>query len=201
MSAEVNSTTTPTLLHRLRSHPTDEAAWRQFVDRYGKQIYSWCRRWGLQDADAHDVTQCVLLKLARRMRTFEYDRQQRFRAWLQTVTRHALQDFLAAQGTQPAAATAAETIGKLQTLESRDDLLARLERVFDLELLAAAKLRVRLRVQSQTWQAYQLSAEQRLSAVEAGQQLGMPITAVYAAKSHVLKMLQEEIALLEEARV
>jgi RNA polymerase sigma-70 factor (ECF subfamily) len=200
MASEAHSTTPPTLLHRLRSHPTDEAAWRQFAERYGKQIYSWCRRWGLQDADANDVTQTVLLKLARRMQTFVYDRQQSFRAWLQTVTRNALQDFLTAQSTQPATATTTDTLEALNTLQSRDDLLARLEHLFDLELLEAAKVRVRLRVQSQTWNAYQRTAEQGQSAIEVGQQLGMALTAVYAAKSHIVKMLQEELAILEEAR-
>jgi RNA polymerase sigma-70 factor (ECF subfamily) len=194
MTAESQPTTRTTLLHRLRHHPTDEAAWREFVDRYGKQIYTWCRRWHLQDADAHDVTQTVLLKLARRMQTFEYDPKQSFRAWLRTVTHRALQDYLTDRTPLSAARES------LDGLESQEDLLARLERVFDLELLEAGRLRVRLRVQSQTWRAYELTAEQQVPAVEAARQLGMAITAVYAAKSHVLKMLQEEIAELEEAR-
>ncbi len=200
MTAEPISTTRPTLLHRLRHHPTDETAWREFVDRYGKQIYTWCRRWGLQDADAHDVAQTVLLKLARRMQTFEYDPKQSFRGWLRTVTRRALQDFLTDQAPLPSAASTARTREALDGLASQEDLLARLERAFDLELLEAAKVRVRLRVQSQTWRAYELTAEQQLPAVEVARQFGMALTAVYAAKSHVLKMLQEEIAILEEAR-
>lgn len=192
-----NQTTTPTLLHRLRKSPKDESAWREFVDRYGKQIYTWCRRWNLQDADAQDVTQTVLLKLARRMQTFEYDRQKSFRSWLRTVARNALQDFLAQEG--PGLAVPPEAVETLYGVESRDDLLVRLERIFDLELLEAAKVRVRLRVQSQTWQAYCLTAEHQVPAREAAQRLGLAITAVYAAKSHVLKMLQEEIHAMEEA--
>ena len=199
MTDAASSSTPPTLLHRLRHHPTDEAAWEQFVDRYGKQIYSWCRRWGLQDADAHDVTQTVLLKVARRMQTFEYDRQQSFRAWLQTVTRHALQDF---QQRRPgnrsrrplrrrcrpcSGWSRARTCWLGWSASSTWNCWRRL------------KLRVRLRVQSQTWQAYLLTAEQGLSALETAQKLGTTLTAVYAAKSHVLKMLQEEIAALSEA--
>lgn len=199
MSTEGNSKTSPTLLHRLRQDPADAAAWRQFVDRYGKQIYSWCRHWRLQDADAHDVTQSVLLILARRMQSFEYDSQRSFRAWLQTVTRHALQDFYnrqqALQGTSTPAA-----LETLHGVESRKDLLARLESVFDLELLDAARLRVRLRVQSHTWEAYHLTVEEELSAVEAAERLGMAIATVYVAKSRVLKMLQDEVHLLEETR-
>jgi RNA polymerase sigma-70 factor (ECF subfamily) len=199
MAGGTSSHTSPSLLHRLRLHPTDEEAWQLFVDRYGKQIYSWCRRWHLQDADACDVTQGVLLKLARRLQTFEYDPQQSFRAWLQTITRHALQDFYAARDDGPAAAS--DAVAALHGLESREDLLARLQGVFDLELLEAARVRVRLRVQAQTWEAYHLTAEQEVSAVETARRLGIAITSVYAAKSRVLKMLQDEVLALEEARV
>jgi RNA polymerase sigma-70 factor (ECF subfamily) len=200
MASGEGASTSPTLLHRLRLHPTDETAWRQFVDRYGKQIYAWCRHWNLQDADACDITQSVLLKLARRLQTFEYDSQQSFRAWHQTVTRHALHDFYATREGGLTTEAGADALTALQGLESREDLLARMESVFDLELLEAARLRVRLRVQSQTWQAYQLTAEQDVSADEAARQLGIAITAVYAAKSRVLKMLQEEVASLGESR-
>jgi RNA polymerase sigma-70 factor (ECF subfamily) len=199
MKGEAPPSTSATLLHRLRKHPSDASAWREFVERYGKQIYSWCRSWQLQDADAHDVTQTVLLKLARRMQTFEYDPRQSFRAWLGTVTRNALRDFAAAQASAPAAASKSEASAALQGLEAGNDLLARLEGVFDLELLEAAKVRVRLRVQSQTWQAYCLTAEQQRPAADVAGQLKMSIASVYAAKSHVVKMLREEIHALEEA--
>jgi len=194
---EFKSTTTPTLLHRLRRHSNDQAAWREFVERYGKQIYLWCRGWRLQDADAQDVTQTVLLKLARRMQTFEYDRQQSFRSWLRTVTRNALQDFFVARKSQQLEAATSDA-AELYAAEPREDLLVRLERVFDLELLEAAKIRVRLRVQAKTWQAYCLTAEEQQPPVEVARQLGMSIPSVYAAKSHVLKMLQEEVRALEE---
>ena len=37
----------------------------------GARIFRWCRGRGLQESDAEDVTQNVLLDLARQMRTFE----------------------------------------------------------------------------------------------------------------------------------
>ena len=50
-------TTRVTLLARLRQDPTDQDAWDSFVERYGRHIYRWCRRWRLQDADAEDDLQ------------------------------------------------------------------------------------------------------------------------------------------------
>ena len=56
--------TSLTLLDRLRRDPKDQAAWSEFVARYGPRILQWCRGWGLQESDAQDVTQDVLLKLS-----------------------------------------------------------------------------------------------------------------------------------------
>src|SRR6478736_4140687 len=92
MAGSSSSHTSPTLLGRLGRCPTDQAAWRAFVDRYGPKIYAWCQHWGLQKADAEDVTQDVLVKLSRKLATFAYDPSRSFRAWLKTVTRHAWAD-------------------------------------------------------------------------------------------------------------
>jgi DNA-directed RNA polymerase specialized sigma24 family protein len=68
--------TNPTLLGRLRQDPPDTAVWSTFVLRYGPRVHAWCRLWRLQEADAQDVTQDVLVKLVARMRTFSYDRSR-----------------------------------------------------------------------------------------------------------------------------
>ena len=80
MAGRYDSETRVTLLGRLRRDPTNQAAWREFVDHYGRKVYGWCRAWGLQDADAKDVTQDVLVKLAAKMRDFAYDPARSFRA-------------------------------------------------------------------------------------------------------------------------
>src|SRR5260370_37527548 len=94
MSSPADSQTNPSLLGRLRRDPTDQVAWGEFVDRYGRKIYAWCRQWNLQDADAEDATQTVLVRLAQRLGTFAYDPARSFRGWLRTLTQHAWSDFL-----------------------------------------------------------------------------------------------------------
>jgi RNA polymerase sigma-70 factor (ECF subfamily) len=93
-------TTCPTLLARLRNDPSNEAAWDEFVEHYGRHIYRWCRQWGLQDADAEDVAQEILLKLARKLRDFAYDPKSSFRGWLKTVatTRGGISQFAKGAG-------------------------------------------------------------------------------------------------------
>ena len=64
--------TRPTLLARLLDPQPDPSSWDEFVRCYRDQIHSWCRAWGLQDTDAEDVTQSVLVRLLRKLRRFRY---------------------------------------------------------------------------------------------------------------------------------
>ena len=191
------SRTRATLLGRLRADPADQRTWAEFVDHYGPRILVWCRAWHLQDADAQDVAQTVLLKLATKLRDFAYDPSRSFRAWLKTVAQHAWLDFLearnrAGQGTGDSAA-----LTRLHSVQARDDLMTRLEEAFDQELLKEAILRVRLRVAPQTWEAFRLTTEEGLSGAEASARTGLQAAQVYVAKRRVQKMLQDEIRALE----
>jgi RNA polymerase sigma-70 factor (ECF subfamily) len=191
----VQSQTSATLLGRLRQVPPDQAAWAQFADRYGRKIYGWCRLWKLQEADAEDVTQGVLLKLAEKMRTFEYDPSKSFRAWLKTVTRHAWLDTCSAR--RAVAAGGSEVLDLLQSVEAREDLVQRLEEEFDRELLDEAENRVRLRVTPRTWEAFERTAMRGESGADAARALGMKVATVFVARSKVQKMLREELCRLD----
>jgi hypothetical protein len=48
--------TSLTLRGRLRRNPKDQAAWSEFVARYGPRILQRCRGWRFQESDAQDVT-------------------------------------------------------------------------------------------------------------------------------------------------
>src|SRR5262245_29344027 len=86
-------TTRISMLTRLRQEPSDKATWDEFVESYGRHIYRWCRRWKLQDADAEDVTQNILMRLSQKLRVFEYDPSRSFRGWLKTVAHHVWRNF------------------------------------------------------------------------------------------------------------
>ena len=190
-------TTRVSLLTQLRQDPSDQAGWDEFVECYGRHIYRWCRRWKLQDADAEDVTQDVLVKLTRKLRAFAYDPSRSFRGWLKTVAYHAWRDFADSRRRSQPAAGDGLARELLLTLEARDDLAQRLEEAFDLELLEAAKARVRLRVAPHTWEAFRLLALEGLPVAEVAATVQMQVAMVYVARSKVQKMLQEEIQKLE----
>jgi RNA polymerase sigma-70 factor (ECF subfamily) len=188
-------TTRVTLLTLLRQDPYDQAGWDEFVERYGRHIYRWCRQWKLQDADAEDVTQNILVKLTQKLRAFAYDPSGSFRGWLKTVAHHAWRDFEA--GRARAAAGGPQVQDLMLTLEAREDLAQKLEEAFDLELLEAAEARVRLRVAPHTWEAFRLVALEGVPVAEAAARVRLQVAMVYVAKSKVQRMLQEEIVKLQ----
>jgi RNA polymerase sigma-70 factor (ECF subfamily) len=192
-----DSGTRVSLLGRLRRDPSNQAAWSEFVDHYGAKVMTWCLKWNLQEADAQDVTQNVLFKLAGKMRDFSYDPNRSFRAWLKTVAQHACSDFMESRR-RPGLGSGDSQVGVLlDNAQARKDLLVHLEQEFDREILDEAMQRVRLRVAPQTWQAFWLTAYEGLSGADAARRIPMQVAQVYVAKRRVQKLLQEEVARLE----
>jgi RNA polymerase sigma factor (sigma-70 family) len=183
--------TRPSLLVRIRD-VHDGESWREFVDTYTPLVYRYCRRKGLQDADAADVAQEVLTEVARCIRRFEYQPERgRFRDWLGTIARRRLARFLERKGRGPAAG--GDSVGGLTAqpeAEWTDE--------FNSHLMALALERVRPRCEPATWAAFSRVWLDDRPAAEAAQELRLPIEAVYLAKSRVLKRLREELLSLAE---
>jgi RNA polymerase sigma-70 factor (ECF subfamily) len=194
-----HSATRATLLGRFRRDPTDPGAWAEFVTHYGRKIFAWSCAWGLQHADAWDVTQNVLLNLAIRLRDFEYDPDQSFHAWLKTVTHNAWQNFCKAQARHRGSGDSG-VIDRLANVAARDDLARRLEEAFDQELFQEAVARVRIRVEPKTWEAFKLVGQEDWTGADAARHLGMKVGSVFVACSRVTRMLREEVSKLERER-
>ena len=197
MNLSPSAGTSVSLLDRLRHESVDQEAWSEFVRRYGPHIYRWCRKWKLQEADAQDVTQAVLLRLADKMRTFQYDPSRKFRAFLKTLTHNAWYDFLQSRKRAGVGSGDTDVLEALHTLEARDDLVQHLQGQFDREVLDEAMTRVQKRVEPHTWKAFCLTALEGLAGSVAAERLNMKIATVFKAKSKVQKLLQEEVANME----
>src|SRR5262245_46695705 len=127
MSTPADLETRTSLLERLGRTPSDPDAWREFAVHYGAIVLDWCRKWQLQDADAQDVTQNVMLKLAEKIQSFAYDPARSFRGWLRTLAHHAWADFVASRQ-RPGRGTGDSAIERiLDSALARDDLTQRLE--------------------------------------------------------------------------
>ncbi len=197
MPAKPADDTSVTLMMRLQRSPADPRAWSEFVERYRPMIRAWCLRWHLQESDADDVSQEVLLKLLNAIRKFQYDPQRSFRAWLKTITQHALADFVAARRKDPG--PIADRINLIaDSADAQSDLERQFEEAFDAEVLELAMERVKSRVKPMTWAAFQLTTVDGLSGVAAAESLQMPVAHVFVAKSRVQKMLQKETRVSQE---
>lgn len=190
------SLTSVSLLLRIGRNRNDETAWREFVDRYGSRIYGWCIHRKLPPADAEDVTQNVLMRLAQKLEQFEYDSSQSFRGWLRRMTENAITDYVRARK-KDLAKGGTSVILLMAGEPARTELADHLAEAFDLELLDEAKSRVRMRVNESRWKSWDLTANQNLTGKEVAQRLGISVGTVYANKNQVQKLIREEIECLE----
>jgi RNA polymerase sigma-70 factor (ECF subfamily) len=82
--------TQPSLLSRVRD-ASDHAAWREFEGKYRELVLRYARARGLQQSDAEDVRQIVMMNLAKRLPEFDYQPERgRFRDYLGRVTKNAV---------------------------------------------------------------------------------------------------------------
>ena len=199
MSHAIGCSTCVSILMALRRDPGDQSAWSAFVDCYGPQIHAWCLRWKLQDADAQDITQMVMLRLVRYLPDFAYDPSRSFRGWLRTLTAHSWSDFIGDQvrGVRGSADTVVAEM--LNTVPARVDLVRHLEETYDQELLELAKADVSQRVEPHTWEAFRLTAIEGVAAEEVASQLGIRVATVYRARHVVQTMLRDVVAALDAA--
>ena len=91
------SSTRSELLRKI-SQMDNQGGWTEFADEYSGYIFFIAQQYGLQEADAEDIVQIVLLEVAKSISTFTYDREKgRFRAWLSTIAKRRITDFLRQQ--------------------------------------------------------------------------------------------------------
>jgi RNA polymerase sigma-70 factor (ECF subfamily) len=196
LSESRTGTTLQVLLH----DPTNPAAWKGFVERYVPKIYSWCRKWRLQEADAENVTQEVLTRLAQKLHHFPYDSGKgTFRGWLKTLTHHAWHDYREHQQRAGAGSGDTGVLQWLQTVEARDDLVKELKEAYERELWEAAQARVQLEVSRRDWQIFtDLVKDGRKGTVVAAEHR-LTVAAVYMVRSRVQQKLKAAVQQLEES--
>lgn len=179
----------------------NHSAWEEFVEIYRPVIHRTAMRRGLQDADAHDLTQQVLIAVASAVGRWEKSGSDvRFRHWLRRITRNAIINALTRRPRDQAFGMLAEDelFQEVPEPESETGELIRLE--YRRELFLRAVELIRGDVAPDTWQAFELTTIHGLSNTEAAERLGKSIGTIYAARSRVMKRLRSAVAELEESQ-
>ena len=189
--------TRPSLLVRLRD-PSDQDAWRTFLDLYGPLIYGFARKNGLQDADAADLTQLVLHAVSDSIGRLEYDPALgKFRGWLFGVVRNQLGKWRRNQN-QPQGSGDTEVAQQLAEYPAADGTSDWWETEFKRQRFLVASRRVQPLVNDESWQAFWQTAVDGKPAIEVAAILQMKLGALYTAKSRVLALIRREIQSLDE---
>jgi RNA polymerase sigma-70 factor (ECF subfamily) len=191
--------TRASLLLRLRD-PQDDAAWNRFAGLYAPLLVHFLRKRGLQDHDATDLTQEVMLAVAQAMRAFEYDpRRGSFRGWLFTIVQNKLRNFLAVRQRQPQGTGGTSMQQRLdQQPGTEADPAALWDRAYEQQLFAWASEQVRPRVAGHNWLAFWRTAVEGQSTQDVAGQLGLSVAAVRLAKSRVMAQIRKVLQEVEE---
>lgn len=189
--------TRSTLLAQVRS-PDEREAWEEFVLTYQPAIYRMARRRGMQDSDAQDLVQTVLMRVAGAIESWQKEPGVRFRHWLRRVAKNAI---LSAFSRQPKDLAFGGSAVQ-QLMQEQPAAASEVEQELVLESQREQFLRASVSVQSdvnaETWRAFELTVIEGESCESAAKILEKSVGTVYAARSRVMRRLRNKVRELEQ---
>ncbi|MFN9373023.1 MAG: RNA polymerase sigma factor [Planctomycetaceae bacterium] len=187
------------LVSRLTAEVVDPESWERFVYTYGPQFAQWARDLGLQEADALDVAQEVLLRVSRSISNLQYDPQRSFRGWLYTVVRGAWADWARSRRRARDDFRDSRPLQRLVAESAEEQLLAHIEARYQYDLFQRASVLVRQRVTPTTWRIFEMLAVEGLSTEEVSRKLRVTRGNALAARCRVQRLLRQEVEALDNA--
>ena len=185
--------TSLSLLARLRQSPENEG-WNRLADLYTPLIRAWLRRYDVQDSDANDLVQEVLLAVSKDLGKFEHAGQPgAFRGWLRAILVNRLRKFWRARDRRPIALADSDIDARLAQL---DDPASEMSLIWNREhdqyvlrqLLALAEPHFA----PNTWTAFCRVALDGARPDVVAEEMGISRNAVVIAKCRVLNRLRQE---------
>ena len=178
--------------------PQDRAAWELFSGIYRPVIYRLARQRGFQHSDAEDLSQQVLMSVAAAIPRWQKAGETvRFRHWLKRVTRNAILNSLS-RGPSDKGRGESSAVDMLRECPQVDkDVNEQLTTEFRRELYRRAAEIVKRDVNSATWSAFEMSVIDNQSIESVASELNKSIGTVYAARSRVMRRLNDAVRELE----
>lgn len=185
--------TRASLILRLRD-ADDSRAWHEFAAIYEPVIYNVARKRGLQAADARDLIQEVLTRVAKSIESWQPDSNRgSFRGWLATITRNMVVDFFRKNKRLPRTADRSDVQALLANVPAASPATSEFDLQQDRQRFLWAAERVKDQVSSATWSAFQLTAIEGMPVAEAAVQVGISKGAIYIARSRVMARLKKVV--------
>ncbi len=187
-----NPDTRNSLIVRMHDRDDDEA-WTEFVQIYQPLVERFVQRHRLQYADAAEVTQEVLGRVAKSIETWDPDHSKStFRGWLYRITRNLTIDFLRRQQAEQNRIPVADP-GLSQIAEPCEEDSMEFQIEYERQLFQWAAQRLKPSFKPINWQAFWLSTIEGKSAQEVAQQLEIKCGAVYVARSRIMSRMSKLI--------
>lgn len=187
------SKTRVSLILRLR-HPDDAAAWQEFVEIYQPLVFRLARSRGLQEADALDMTQEVLARVAGAINRWNPDPERgSFRGWISRITRNLVIQFLRSKNRRPLTSDDSSVDQLIQAAPSPSPETELFDLEHERQVFAWAAEKVRSSFQPKSWQAFWATAVENRPADQVAQELGLSKGAVYIARSRVMARLKQKV--------
>ena len=193
--------TRPSLVVRLGS-VRDEAAWTEFLEIYEPLILRLLRRHGLQDSDARDVCQQVLMAVAGDVEQWKPDGAKgSFRRWLFQIARNRVIKFLVKERREALAKGGTDAQVVLGSLpDAHASLSAEFECEYRQQLLLCAAEQIRGEFRETTWEAFWRTCIDGGSVAEVAEELGTSVGNVYVARSRIMARLRVRVSELQAER-
>ncbi len=179
-------------------NPENRGAWEQFVSIYRPVILRAAVTRGMQEADAQDLAQQVLLAVASAIGQWERRNQSTpFRHWLRRVIRNAIVNALARGRHELSIGGSSIQELLVQHQQPDEETESLIDWEYRRELYRVAAKVVRGDVQPDTWQAFELTVIDGLSNRAAADQLGKSLGTIYTARCRIMQRLRDVVAELE----
>lgn len=200
-SEEINPTSS-TLLLGIKNN--EKEAWDRFVFLYQPLIRFWCRRAGkvLTLSDRQDITQQVLFKVSRAI--IHFDKKKSLRAWLQTITKNTIIDFLRKyENTQQFEQLLSDTNYSMEeyasvshsALDLSEDQKERITLIRQIRKLLESKIK------KEHWEIFDLFVNAGKTPKEIGLIMNMKPDTARKIKQRIIKQFQDEIQKIDQNEI
>lgn len=182
-------TTSKTLLDRIAAG--DEISWDEFYTRYCGIVRDLAKFNGLDDAEADDICQQVMLQFFKQSKTFKFDPDiARFRTYFGRIITSKIANYFREKKEEPS-----DEIEVEDEKKPTDELFLNEWRKM---ILKEAERELKNRVAPETFQAYELYAVQNRPVEKVAAYLDCSVNQVYQAKKRCFAMLREILLRMKE---
>lgn len=188
--------TRKSLIVKLRN-TTNELAWRDFVCVYEGFLKQLVRRQGVPDRHVADVTQQILLAIARSIDGWKDDgNAASFRRWLVTVSRNVVIQFMTRERRQTSGVGGTDMLSQLLNVADKPD--EQLVRKYQHELVVWAAEQVRHEFLETSWQAFWATVIEGQTVDHVASALGVSPGSIYMSRTRIMARIRKLVAEVED---